>query len=45
MKLAKATACLALLPLCIVGGLLIGLILGIVYAVSLGNQLWRAFHG
>jgi hypothetical protein len=44
MKLAKATACLALLPLCILGGLLIGLIVGVVYTVSLGNQLWRAFR-
>ncbi len=39
-RLAKATACIAILPACI----LIGLILGIVYAVSLGNQLWRAFR-
>ncbi len=45
MNPLKAIACISLLPVCILGGLLIGLILAIVYTVSLANQLWRVMRG
>ncbi len=43
MKLAKAIVCLALLPFCVLGGLLIGLIVAVAYTITLADQVWRAF--